>query len=209
MPSFTLGQAAYVNKGNYNAGTNYAPLNTVYADGGTWVALRSVSGVAPGTDASAWLCITQGIKSLNVAAGNTGFATITVVLTDGTSSSSTFPVGDIGDGTLTVDKLASGFLLPADMGGTGRTNGAQAPLQKATVTLTAAGWDSTAKTQSVTITGMTAASEFIAQPSDKAGWIAAQSATLYPPTAGANSLTFECAAVPGADIPVTVYWWNP
>lgn len=208
MPSFTLGQAAYVNKGNYNSTVTYAPLNTVYADGGTWVALRSVSGVAPGTDASAWLCITQGIKSLNVAAGNPGFATITVVLTDGTPASSTFPVGDIGDGTLTVDKLASDFLLPAEMGGTGRTNGAQAPLQKANITLTANGWG-TAKTQDVTITGMTAASEFIAQPSDKAGWITAQSATLYPPTAGANSLTFECAAVPGADIPVTVYWWNP
>lgn len=208
MASYTLGQAAYVNKGAYNSSAQYAPLNTVYYNGGTWVALQSVSGVAPGTDSSKWLCITQGIQSLTFAPGATGYMTVTLVLTDGTQSTVNIPVGAIGDGTITVDKLASSFVLPAEKGGTGRTDGAQKPIQAFTTgKLTVAGWNSSTKKQDLAITGMTASSQFIAQPNNKAGWIAAQEANLYPPTAGSGKLTFECETIPTAEIPVTVYWW--
>lgn len=215
MPTFTLGQAAYVNKGTYNASTTYAPLNTCYYQGGTWVALQSVTGVTPGTDNTKWLCITCGIKTITLAPGNVGYVTMTVTLTDGTTASTSFPVTDVGDGTITVDKLASGFVLPITDGGTGASSasgaltalGAQKAITAVTATLTANGWDATAKTQSVTISGMTGTSQFIAQPNNKAGWIAAQGATLYPPTAGTDTLTFECANIPSADIPITVYWW--
>lgn len=208
MPTFTLGQAAYVNKGAYSASASYAALNTVTYNGGTWVALQNVSGVEPGSDSSKWLCITQGIRSLTFAAGATGYMTVTLVLTDGTTSTANVPVGAIGDGTITVDKLASSFVLPANQGGTGRTDGAQKPIQAFTTgVLTASGWNSTTKKQTLTVTGMAATSQFIAQPNNKAGWIAALDATLYPPTAVTNGLEFECDTIPAADIPVTVYWW--
>ena len=103
MAEFTLGQAACVNTGAYNANATYAPLNTVYYNGGTWVALKSTTGTTPGTDATAWLCITQGIRSINVAAGAEGFATLTITLTDGTTASSNIPVGAVGDGTITAE----------------------------------------------------------------------------------------------------------
>lgn len=207
MASYTLGQAAYVNKGTYSSTAQYTALNTVYHNGGTWVALQNVSGVEPGTDSTKWLCITQGIRSLTFAAGASGYMTVTLVLTDGTSSTANIPVGAIGDGTITVDKLASSFVLPAEKGGTGRTDGAQKPIQVFAGTLTAAGWDTDTKQQDLSISGLAASSQFIAQPNNKAGWIAAQAANLYPPTPGADTLTFECDTIPSADIPVTVYWW--
>lgn len=215
MPDFTIGQAAYVNTGTYSATETYDALNTVYFDGGTWVALKSAQGVTPGTDASTWLCITQGIKTLTVAPGASGFATITIVLTDGTPSTANIPVGAVGDGTITVEKLAAAFVLPVAKGGTGAktaaqalTNlGAQAEIKTAAAVLTVGGWDGDAMTQSITITGIRSSSQFIAQPNNKAGWIAAQDSSLYPPTAGEDTLTFECGSLPTADIPITVYWW--
>lgn len=207
MSAFNLGQAAYVNKGAYNSGTQYAPLNTVFHNGGTWVALTTVTGVTPGSDNTKWLCITQGIKSLAFAAGASGYMNVTFTLTNGTSSTASIPVGAIGAGTITTSMLASAFVLPASQGGTGRTDGAQSPIQAFVGTLTSAGWNSSAKTQSLSISGITASSQFIAQPHDKSGWIAAQDANLFPPTAGAGTLAFECETLPSADIPVTVYWW--
>lgn len=106
MATFTIGQAAYVNKGVYNAGTAYAALNTVFYNGGTWVALQNVTGVTPGSDSTKWLCITQGIKTLSVAAGSTGYVNVTITLTDGTSSSTSVPVGGIGAGSITTAMLA-------------------------------------------------------------------------------------------------------
>lgn len=214
MPTFTLGQAAYVNTGAYSAGRTYAPLNTCLYNGGTWVALTEVSGVTPGTDSTKWLCITQGIKSVSVAASG-GSAVVTITLTDGTPASATIPLATPADGSITVAKLSAGFVLPIVNGGTGAdtaagalTNlGAQAAIKEFQDTLYAENWNSETKTQALTIPGFLATSKFIAQPDSKAGWIAAQDATLYPPTAGSGTLTFECESIPSADISVTVYWW--
>lgn len=214
MPTFTLGQAAYVNRGPYSSGASYAALNTVFYSGGTWVALKNVSGVTPGSDASSWLCITQGIRTVNVTQSG-GNAIVTITLTDGTSASATVPLATVGDGTITVDKLASSFVLPMEKGGLGATGaeaaranlGAQKSINKATGTLSTSGWNSSTKKQTLSVAGMTAASEFIASPSNKAGWDAALDATLYPPTAQANGLVFEVETIPTEAIPITVYWW--
>jgi hypothetical protein len=48
---------------------------------------------------------------------------------------------------------------------------------------------------------------FVASPSDEAGWKVAQDANLYPPTAGAGTLTFACEEQPDGPITVTVYFW--
>lgn len=215
--SNVLGQAAYVNKGAYSSSVSYAPLNTVYYNGGTWVALTTVSNVTPGSDNTKWLCITQGLRSFSVAAGNTGYMNVTFVLTDGTTATTAIPVGAIGDGTITVSMLASAFTLPVAQGGTGATTasgaltslGAQKAIQKATPTLAAASWTQSGSvyTQDATVSGMTSGSEFIASPNTAAGWDAAADANLYPPTPGTNKLTFTCKTVPSVDIPLTVYWW--
>ena len=108
MPTFTLGQAAYVNKGAYSSSTSYAPLNTVFYNGGTWVALQSVNGVAPGSDASKWMCISQGLRSFTVAPGNTGYINVSWVLTDGTTGSVSVPTNGVPDGAVTNAKIANG-----------------------------------------------------------------------------------------------------
>lgn len=113
MASYSIGQVAYVNKGAYNSGTTYAPLNAVYYNGGTWVALASVSNVTPGTDNTKWLCITQGIKSFSVTSGGTGYAVVSWELTDGTSASTTIAVGGIGAGAVGTPELADGAVTPA------------------------------------------------------------------------------------------------
>lgn len=110
--TFAIGQAAYVNKGAYDSSVTYAALNTCYYNGGTWVALDTVSNVTPGTDNTKWLCITQGLKSFVVAAGSTGYVNITVTLTDGTSSTVTVPVGGIGAGAVGTTELAAGAVTP-------------------------------------------------------------------------------------------------
>ena len=218
MSTYTLGQAAYVNTGAYNSGTTYSPLNTVSYNGGTWVALVSSTGVTPGSDNTKWLCITQGIKSVVVAAGNTGYANITVTLTDGTSSTASVPVGAIGDGTITVAKLASGFLLPVAQGGTGASTasgalsslGAQAAKKIRSVTLAANAWVSKSQTVDCSGTVYGSSTQLVeARPTAAADWDAAGDADLYPPTVGANDkLTFTCATTPTADIAVTVVIWD-
>lgn len=86
-----------------------------------------------------------------------------------------------------------------------KTTGVQKSINVADVTLTTGGWSN--KSQAVSISGMTANSEFVAAPNTAAGWAAAADAMVYPPTAGAGTLTFTCDSVPAADIPITVYWW--
>ena len=107
--TFDLGHAVFVNKGAYNSTTVYAPLNTVYYRGGTWVALQGVSGVEPGTDGTKWLCITNGVSGLQVAAGTGGALVVTFLLTDGTSAGPvTIPAVTVADGSITTEKLAAG-----------------------------------------------------------------------------------------------------
>ena len=216
MPTFNLGQAAYVNRGDYDASAAYIPLNTAFYNGGTWVALSAFSNVTPGTDSTKWLCITQGLSAFSISPGASGYVNIAFVLTDGTSSSASIPFGGIGSGTITVPMLASSFILPVSQGGTGASTasgalvnlGAQGVIHASSGTLLSTGWDSSAFTQNLSVVGMPSTAAFIAQPDTKAGWIAAQDVTLYPPTAGSGLLAFEAGAVPSADIHVQVYWWE-
>lgn len=86
-----------------------------------------------------------------------------------------------------------------------KTTGVQKSINAANVTLTTNGWSN--KSQTVSISGLTANSEFVAAPNTAAGWAAAADAMVFPPTAGAGTLTFTCDSVPAANIPITVYWW--
>lgn len=108
MTTFPLGQAAYVNRGAYSASVSYAPLNAVFYNGGTWVALESVSNVTPGSDANKWLCISQGLRSFTVAAGATGYINVSWVMTDGTTGSVSVPTNGVPDNAVTEGKIANG-----------------------------------------------------------------------------------------------------
>lgn len=217
MPTFTLGQAAYVNKGTYSSSATYAVLNTVFYNGGTWVALKNVSGVTPGSDATAWLCITQGIRSVNITQSG-GNAVVQITLTNGTQASATIPLATVGDGTITVAKLASEFVLPVAKGGTGattaadaRTNlGAQAKINRLGFDLVTTGWEArTGGGYAKSIGFASITNNFIASPDNEASWKIAQEANLYPPTADTvnGRLAFTCDTIPTGSIHITIYWW--
>lgn len=124
----------------------------------------------------------------------------------------------LASGSVGTDNLKNDLLVPVGKGGTGGTTaeaarqqlGAQGQIQSSSFSLTAAGWTARSGggyTQSATVTGLTANSMFVASPSDEAGWKVAQDANLYPPTAGAGTLTFACEELPTGPITVTVYFW--
>ena len=107
---------------------------------------------------------------------------------------------NIGDGAVGTTQIADSAVTLA------KTAGIQKEINVFSGTLTAAGWSNEA--QALTIQGMTATCNFVAAPNNSTGWAAAADAMLYPPTAGANTLTFTCDSVPAADIHVTVFWWE-
>lgn len=134
----------------------------------------------------------------------------------------------IADGAVSKAKLAgsavgtsqldtSDLLIPVACGGTGANNaddalsqiGAQKAILSNSFSLTVADWAASGNvwTQSVTVSGMSASKCFVASPSDATSWDAAADATLYPPTAGNNTLTYTCKEKPDAAISVTVYFW--
>ena len=76
------------------------------------------------------------------------------------------------------------------------------------VTLKASGWDSSAKTQTVTVNGVTAdeaSCMIIAMPA-VANQSAYNDAGVNPTTQAANSVTFGCDSVPSVDLKVWVTW---
>lgn len=221
MPTFTLGQAAYVNKGSYSSSATYVVLNTVFYNGGTWVALKNVSGVTPGSDATAWLCITQGIRSVNITQSG-GNAVVKITLTNGTQASATIPLATVGDGTITVAKLASEFVLPVAKGGTGATSAdnarinlnAQVAIKKRHINLSTDDWQSRGENNGYTKTfnlNLPTVNEFIASPDNEVGWKRAQEANLYPPSIGTGdngpTMTYTCDTIPSGTISITMYWW--
>ena len=84
---------------------------------------------------------------------------------------------------------------------------ASAPMPKAhKAILTAAGWSSSAKTQTITVTGVLAdeAKQLIMPMPASASQDAYAAAGIACTAQGANSLTFRCQTVPTADITVYV-----
>lgn len=107
--------------------------------------------------------------------------------------------GKIKNDAVSTEKIENGAVTYE------KTTGLQKELHCFTGTLTVAGWSN--KSQSLSITGMTESSHFVASPNDTAGWAAAADAMLYPPTAEEGRLIFACESVPAAAIAITVYWW--
>lgn len=63
MPETILGKVSVTPKGAYDAGTQYERLDAVSHGGGSWMALKTVQGVEPGTDPESWMQLAEKGKT--------------------------------------------------------------------------------------------------------------------------------------------------
>lgn len=93
MPNTVLGKVTCVPRGDYSASATYEVLDIVGYEGGAYMALKTVTGIAPSNDGVNWMCLVE--KGDTGATGNTGApgaaagfgqATATVDETTGTPS---------------------------------------------------------------------------------------------------------------------------
>lgn len=108
---YNLGQAAIVNKGAWSASVNYAVLNTVTHNSGSFMAIAANSAVEPGVTsgwANSWVPMAKGIKTISIAAVDSSTAQATVTFSDGTIAvGGTFNTATIADGSITDAKIVS------------------------------------------------------------------------------------------------------
>lgn len=144
MSVYNLGKVCLTPKGTYSPTAQYEKLDTVALGGGSFICLRSCSGINPVTDpdrSTYWSCCAAGIASVS-AEYSAGRVYLTILLTDSGSCSIDFPVSDIPDLSVTSQKLAVGAVtsakiadasvtasklaapIPLEKGGTGAAQGA-------------------------------------------------------------------------------------
>ena len=93
MPNTVLGKVSCVPRGDYNAGTTYYALDIAGYQGGSYLAMKEVTGVTPSNDGVNWMQLSgpglpgeQGPQGNPGAAAGFGEATATVDDTSGTPS---------------------------------------------------------------------------------------------------------------------------
>lgn len=109
MATFTLGKVSINPRGNYSSSTSYAVLDLVSNRGGSYLCIAANSGIQPGVASNwttYWMSLTKGITSLEITSPETGKATISVVFSDGTSTSTTIDTTAIGAGSVGNTELA-------------------------------------------------------------------------------------------------------
>lgn len=70
MPNTVLGKVACVPRGDYSASATYEVLDIVGYEGGAYMALKAVTGIAPSNDGVNWMCLVE--KGDTGATGDTG-----------------------------------------------------------------------------------------------------------------------------------------
>ena len=129
MATYNLGQVAIVNKGAWSSSANYAPLNTVTHNGGSFMAIQANSNKEPGVASgwgSYWVAMSRGIKTINIVGDTSTTAHAVITLSDGSTVTGTtfstygipdnsITTGKVVDGNITAAKLASD-ILPANVG---------------------------------------------------------------------------------------------
>lgn len=89
MAQIPLGQAAIVSKGAWSSSAQYAVLNTVTHNGGSFMAITANSNVEPGVTsgwASSWVATAKGVKTVTIEAVTTTTARAVVTFSDGTTA---------------------------------------------------------------------------------------------------------------------------
>ena len=120
MATYTLGQVAIISKGAWSASVNYAPLNTVTHNGGSFMAIAANSNKEPGVTSgweTYWVAMSRGIKAIDIVGETTTTAHAVITLSDGTTVTGTsFSTYGIPDDTITSDMLKSGVVTAAKLG---------------------------------------------------------------------------------------------
>lgn len=110
MATYNLGQAAIVSKGAWSSSVNYAVLNTVKHNGGSFMAIAPNSNVEPGVTsgwATYWVSTALGIKAVSITAVDSSTAQATVTFSDGTTATSgTFNTAAVGPGAIGTTQIA-------------------------------------------------------------------------------------------------------
>lgn len=111
MARYNLGQVAIVNKGAWSASANYALLNTVTHNGGSFMAIAASANIEPGVTASwetYWVPMAKGIKTVTVTALSESTVQVTITLSDGTSIvGGTYNTATVADGSISQEKMGS------------------------------------------------------------------------------------------------------
>ena len=121
----------------------------------------------------------------------------TVKVENGGTGTASLTAGSylVGNGTAAV-QLKTPAQVREDIGAAGKPKTLQ-------ISIPASGWDASAKTQTVTATGVTATNAVTPSPTP-ASWEAAGTAGVRCTAQAADSLTFTCSEVPTADLTYNV-----
>lgn len=110
----------------------------------------------------------------------------------------------VQDGSLTVAKFASGVVGGAgglaSLNSEGKVPNGQLPIQTATVTLAADGWDSLSQT--VSVSGVTATNIVQISAASKADAEAWMAGGIWCDAQGSGTLTFSCTSAPEDDVEI-------
>ena len=113
MATYTLGQAAIINKGAYSSAASYTVLNQVTNLGGSWLCKAACSNIEPGVTsgwATYWTPASMGIKNVTVSS-NGGTNTMIITFSDGSTTSFPYPTTVIADTSITAAKLADDAVI--------------------------------------------------------------------------------------------------
>lgn len=187
--TITLGKVSVSPKGVYSSTTSYTFLDVVSNAGGAFLCLQNSTGIEPGVTSGwneYWMEITQGIQNVSITSTETGKATISVTLSDGTVSSLTIDTAAIGDSAITQNMLAVGSTFTA-----------------VTAVLSVAGWSGNQQTVSVSgVPANTNIPVFTAPiPNDIPAY---NDAGIICTAQGDGTLTFTCETAPTTAITINV-----
>ena len=121
MATYTLGQAAIVNRGAYSSTATYKLLNTVSHRGGTFMCIAECSNIQPGVSTNwrnYWVQTAIGVYSGAVTASGAN-VTVTFTMSDGSTIPLTWAATAIASNTITNSMLAEAINIAH--GGTGAT----------------------------------------------------------------------------------------
>ena len=150
--------------------------------------------------------------AVNLAKGDVGLGNVDNVKQYSASNPPPYPVtsvnGKTGAVTVSVPTIPSTTSLIKGNGAGGVSAAAKgtdyaAPSVGVTATLTAAGWDANAKTQTVSVAGVTATANCIITAAPDS-YMAYAEAGVRCTAQGAGTLTFACETVPTADVAANV-----
>lgn len=191
-PVTGTGTSGYLAKFNGTSTVTSGPqlgssTTTYLTNAGTWTTPVGTNGHSHGDITSAG----DITATATIASGDR------IIINDESASKITNSSITFGTTTTTFLSNAGTWLTPAK-GNTATTK---------TASLAVASWNTTNKTISVTVSGVTASNLVEVSPAP-ASWAVASAAGVYCSAQAANSLTFTCSSIPTAAITVNVVIWG-